>query len=120
MLEEKRHTRKNDEARKPLQAYQNEELQRMWLNFFGADRRYHLARKNFVYKGLMPSRDRGDTSFERGSGGFLDGARQCAGDERCGSRDFPQKLISARLLDETKDTFYNINATKNVTSQMVL
>src|SRR6266704_585947 len=53
MLEEKRHTRKHDEARKPLQAYRNEELQRMWLNFFGADRRYHLARKNFVYKGLM-------------------------------------------------------------------
>ncbi len=53
LLEEKRHTRKNDEARKPLQAYRNEELQRMWLNFFGADRSYHLARKNFVYKGLI-------------------------------------------------------------------
>jgi putative two-component system protein, hydrogenase maturation factor HypX/HoxX len=54
ILEEKRQRRKNDEARKPLQAYRNEELQRMWLNFFGADRSYHLARKNFVYKGLMP------------------------------------------------------------------
>ncbi len=53
MLEEKRQSRKYDEARKPLQAYREEELQRMWLNFFGADRRYHLARKNFVYKGLM-------------------------------------------------------------------
>ncbi len=53
ILEEKRHTRKHDEARKPLQAYRNEELRRMWLNFFGADRSYHLARKNFVYKGLM-------------------------------------------------------------------
>src|SRR6266700_1268353 len=68
ILEEKRHTRKNDEESKPLQAYRNEELQRMWLNFFGADRRYHLARKNFVYKGLMPSRDRGDAGFERVSG----------------------------------------------------
>ena len=53
MLEEKRHTRKNDEEEKPLQAYRNEELRKMWLNFFGADRSYHLARKNFVYKGLM-------------------------------------------------------------------
>ncbi len=85
IVEEKRHTRKNDEARKPLQAYRNEELQRMWLNFFGADRGYHLARKHFVYKGLMPSRDRGDAGFERGSGGLLDGAPRCAGDERCGT-----------------------------------
>src|SRR6266496_2487076 len=73
MLEEKRHTRKHDEERKPLQAYRNEELQRMWLNFFGADRRYHLARKHFVYKGLVPSRDRGDAGFKRESGGLLDG-----------------------------------------------
>ncbi len=85
IVEEKRQRRKNDEARKPLQAYRNEELQRMWLNFFGADRSYHLARKNFVYKGLMPSRDRGDAGFERGSAGFLDGAPQCAGDEKCGT-----------------------------------
>ncbi|HEY6409384.1 MAG TPA: hydrogenase maturation protein, partial [Ktedonobacteraceae bacterium] len=40
IVEEKRHTRKNDEERKPLQAYRNEELQRMWLNFFGVDRSY--------------------------------------------------------------------------------
>ena len=43
-----------DEARKPLQAYREEELHEMWLNFFGADPSYHLARKRFVYKGLMP------------------------------------------------------------------
>ncbi len=54
MLEEKRQTRKNDEASKPLQVYRNEELQCMWMNFFRADRSYHLARKNFVYKGLIP------------------------------------------------------------------
>jgi len=54
MLKEKRQTRKNDEASKPLQAYRNEELQCMRLNFFGADRSYHLARKDFVYKGLIP------------------------------------------------------------------
>src|SRR6266566_2823142 len=76
MLEEKRQTRKNDEERKPLQAYRNEELRRMWMNFFGADRSYHMARKNFVYKGLVPYRDRGDAGFERGIRDFLDGARQ--------------------------------------------
>ena len=55
MLEEKRHTRQTDEASKPLQAYREEELQHMWRNFFGADRSYHLARKRFVYKGLIPT-----------------------------------------------------------------
>src|SRR5258708_20869274 len=85
MLQEKRQSRKNDEARKPLQAYREEELQQMWLNFFGADRKYHLARKNFVYKGLMPSRERGVASLEREGEGLLDGAPQCAGDERCGT-----------------------------------
>jgi methylenetetrahydrofolate dehydrogenase (NADP+) / methenyltetrahydrofolate cyclohydrolase len=53
MLQEKRQNRKHDEARKPLQAYRHEELQQMWLNFFGVDRSYHLTRKNFVYKGIM-------------------------------------------------------------------
>ncbi len=86
LLEEKRHTRKNDEESKPLQAYQNEELQRMWLNFFGADRSYHLARQNFVYKGLMPSREKGDAGFERGSRSLLDGARRWADDERSSAR----------------------------------
>ena len=75
LLEEKRHSREHDETRKPLQAYREEELQRMWLNFFGADRSYHLARKNFVYKGLLPARERG----------LLDGTSQCASDERCGT-----------------------------------
>jgi putative two-component system protein, hydrogenase maturation factor HypX/HoxX len=54
LLEEKRHIRKTDEDSKPLQAYREEELRRMWLNFFGADRSYHLARQRFVYKGLVP------------------------------------------------------------------
>jgi putative two-component system protein, hydrogenase maturation factor HypX/HoxX len=55
LLEEKRHTRQADEVRKPLQAYREEELQRMWLNFFGADQSYHIARKRFVYKGGIPA-----------------------------------------------------------------
>ncbi len=59
LLEEKRHRRKHDEARKPLQAYRQEELQQMWLNFFGADQSYHQARKHFVYKGLLPAREKG-------------------------------------------------------------
>src|SRR6266581_1445184 len=54
LLEEKRRVRQADEDRKPLEVYREEELRQMWLNFFGADRSYHLARKRFVYKGLMP------------------------------------------------------------------
>jgi putative two-component system protein, hydrogenase maturation factor HypX/HoxX len=57
LLQEKRHKRIHDEASKPLQVYQDEELQQMWLNFFGADRSYHLARQHFVYKVLLPSRE---------------------------------------------------------------
>src|SRR5215469_9988665 len=73
MLEEKRQRRRNDEAKKPLQAYREEELQRMWLNFFGADQRYHQARKHFVYKGVLPSREKG----------LLKGAPARVGDVRC-------------------------------------
>jgi putative two-component system protein, hydrogenase maturation factor HypX/HoxX len=62
MLREKRHTRQTDENNKPLQAYREEELQQMWRNFFGADRSYHLARKRFVYKWLVP-----DTALQRAS-----------------------------------------------------
>jgi 5,10-methylene-tetrahydrofolate dehydrogenase/methenyl tetrahydrofolate cyclohydrolase/enoyl-CoA hydratase/carnithine racemase len=57
MLQEKRDKRMHDEASKPLQAYREEELQQMWLNFFGVDRSFHLARQHFVYKGLLPSRE---------------------------------------------------------------
>jgi putative two-component system hydrogenase maturation factor HypX/HoxX len=57
LLQEKHHKRMHDEASKPLQAYRDEELLQMWLNFFGADRSYHLARQHFVYKGLLPSRE---------------------------------------------------------------
>ena len=54
----------HDEARKPLHAYREEELQQMWLNFFGADHSYHLARKHFVYKGILPARERCNDVFE--------------------------------------------------------
>jgi putative two-component system protein, hydrogenase maturation factor HypX/HoxX len=64
LLEEKRQSREHDEARKALHAYREEELQHMWLNFFGADQRYHQARKHFVYKGMQPTRERGDVGFK--------------------------------------------------------
>ena len=64
LLEEKRQRRAHDEARKPLHAYREEELQQMWRNFFGADHSYHLARKHFVYKGLQPARERCNDVFE--------------------------------------------------------
>ena len=73
LLEEKRQSRKRDEEEKPLQAYREEELQRMWLNFFGTDQSYHLARKHFVYKGILPSREKA----------LLDDTPQSADDERC-------------------------------------
>ncbi len=82
LLEEKRQRRKRDEARKPLQAYREEELQRMWLNFFGADQSYHLARKHFVYKGILPARDRDDAGLESKSRGLLDDAHQYTDAER--------------------------------------
>ena len=63
MLEEKRQRREHDEARKALHVYREEELQQMWLNFFGADHSYHLARKHFVYKGNLPTRERGNGDF---------------------------------------------------------
>jgi putative two-component system protein, hydrogenase maturation factor HypX/HoxX len=72
LLEEKRHRREHDEARKPLHAYREEELQQMWLNFFGADQSYHLARKRFVYKGLLPARARSDVDFRGKSSGLAE------------------------------------------------
>ncbi len=49
-LEEKNRRRSSDDARKPLEAYRAEELDRMKLNFFGFDSSYHVARFNFVHK----------------------------------------------------------------------
>jgi len=39
-----------DEARKPLAAYRDEELEHMRRNFYGFDPSYHVARSNFVRK----------------------------------------------------------------------
>jgi putative two-component system hydrogenase maturation factor HypX/HoxX len=47
---EKQVRRATDEAKKPLEAYRNEELRRMRLNFYGFDPSYHVARYNFIHK----------------------------------------------------------------------
>lgn len=49
-LVDKRRRRAADEAEKPLEAYRNEELRRMRLNFCGFDPSYHVARYNFIHK----------------------------------------------------------------------
>ena len=83
LLEEKRQTRQNDEARKPLQSYRDAELQQMWQNFFGADQSYHRARQHFVYKGHVPIPEQGDADerVQKPEQDVL--ARNSAGDERC-------------------------------------
>jgi len=46
----KQSRRRQDESRKPLSRYRDEELEKMKLNFHGFDPSYHVARYNFVYK----------------------------------------------------------------------
>jgi len=94
LLEEKRHVRQIDETRKSLQAYREEELQQMWLNIFGADHSYHLARKHFVYKGPLPAREMG----------LLDGAPQSAGGERCASGRRAVFVVGQNSGQPTRDT----------------
>jgi putative two-component system hydrogenase maturation factor HypX/HoxX len=50
LLDEKNARRHADEARKPLETYRAEELERMKQNFFGFDPSYHVARDHFVRK----------------------------------------------------------------------
>ncbi|AKH19034.1 hydrogenase maturation protein [Sedimenticola thiotaurini] len=50
LLQRKVQARHADELEKPLEAYRQEELERMNLNFYGFDPSYHVARYNFVYK----------------------------------------------------------------------
>jgi len=54
LLREKLRRRQEDEARKPLAAYREEELARMRRNFYGFDPSYHIARSNFVRR-VAPS-----------------------------------------------------------------
>lgn len=46
----KRRARNEDESRKPLAAYREEELAHMRRNFYGFDPSYHVARHHFVHK----------------------------------------------------------------------
>jgi putative two-component system hydrogenase maturation factor HypX/HoxX len=55
-LRRKHERRVDDESAKPLASYRAEELQRMWINFFGPDPAYHEARRRFVFKGSAPPR----------------------------------------------------------------
>jgi putative two-component system protein, hydrogenase maturation factor HypX/HoxX len=54
LLRRKHERRMEDESIKPLANYRAEELKRMKVNFFGADRSYHEARRRFVFKGSPP------------------------------------------------------------------
>ncbi len=49
-LVNKQARRKQDEARRPLAEYREEEMRHMRLNFFGFDPSYHVARYNFVHR----------------------------------------------------------------------
>ena len=50
LTELKKAIRTADEQRKPLARYRSEELEEMKRNFWGEDRRYHVARSAFVRK----------------------------------------------------------------------
>ncbi|WP_284646637.1 hydrogenase maturation protein [Paenibacillus silviterrae] len=50
MLFDKDQNRERDEQIKPLEQYRKEELDRMWVNFYGEDPSYHKSRHQFVYK----------------------------------------------------------------------
>jgi putative two-component system hydrogenase maturation factor HypX/HoxX len=54
LLQTKLRQRLADEARKPLAAFRDDELQRMHRNFYGFDPSYHIARSNFVRR-VAPS-----------------------------------------------------------------
>ena len=49
-IADKRQRREGDEAHKPLEAYRDEQLTCMRLNFYGFDPSYHIARYNFIHK----------------------------------------------------------------------
>ncbi len=50
LLMAKRLQRKKDERVKPLAQYREEELQKMWLNFYGNNQNYNEKRFRFVHK----------------------------------------------------------------------
>ena len=54
LLRKKHEGRMEDESIKPLANYRAEELERMKVNFFGANPSYHEARRRFVFKGNPP------------------------------------------------------------------
>jgi putative two-component system hydrogenase maturation factor HypX/HoxX len=69
LLRDKRERREADERRRALASYRDEELERMWVNFFGPDPAYHEARRRFVYKGKVPAGDSGQVLVLREAAG---------------------------------------------------
>jgi putative two-component system hydrogenase maturation factor HypX/HoxX len=63
LMLEKLQRRLQDESAKPLASYRAEELERMRVNFYGADRAYHEARRRFVFKGNPPVRLTAESSW---------------------------------------------------------
>lgn len=51
----KQRERAADEAEKPLEAYRQQELEKMRATFYNPDSRYHRERRVFVYKGKVPA-----------------------------------------------------------------
>ena len=54
LLEIKNQGRFQDEQQKPVSQYRNEELAKMWDNFYSPESTYHEERRKFVYK-ICPS-----------------------------------------------------------------
>jgi putative two-component system hydrogenase maturation factor HypX/HoxX len=67
-IAEKRARLAQDEAKKPLSAYREEELARMKRNFYGFDPSYHVARFNFIHK-IAKSRTPATLAQHRAAGG---------------------------------------------------
>lgn len=57
ILRRKHESRLDGEDIKPLASYRAEELDRMKVNFFGANPAYHEARRRFVFKGNPPPQE---------------------------------------------------------------
>lgn len=57
LINNKRIAREKDEKIKSLSTYRKEELEHMKVNFYGQDRSYHMARRNFVHKIICTNKD---------------------------------------------------------------
>lgn len=58
LINQKRHIRQRDEAKRPLASYRAAELAEMKKNFYDADSLYHAARYDFVFDILLAVNDK--------------------------------------------------------------